>query len=64
MEYQRISADCHIDLIWLPAELFTENASAELKDRMPYVTDSERGPVWVSKKGTACTGSSRLVDRR
>ncbi|MCZ6868598.1 MAG: amidohydrolase family protein [Gammaproteobacteria bacterium] len=52
MEYQRISADCHIDLIWLPAELFTENASAKLKDRMPYVTESERGPTWVSKKGS------------
>ena len=51
MQYQRISADCHIDLIWLPPELFSSNASAELKDRMPYVTDSERGPVWVSKKG-------------
>jgi predicted TIM-barrel fold metal-dependent hydrolase len=51
MEYQRISADCHIDLIWLPPELFTENAHADLKDRMPYVTDSDRGPVWVSKKG-------------
>ena len=37
MRYHRISADCHIDLPWLPADLFTSNASAALKDRMPYV---------------------------
>jgi len=46
-----ISADCHVDLIWLPPELFTANAKAELADRMPYVTDGEDGPVWVSRKG-------------
>jgi len=46
-----ISADCHIDLIWLPPDLFTGNARAALKDRMPYVTHSEEGPLWVSKKG-------------
>lgn len=46
-----ISADCHIDLIWLPPDLFTANARAALKDRMPYVTDSEDGPLWVSRKG-------------
>jgi hypothetical protein len=28
MEYTRISADCHIDLPFLPPELFTSNASA------------------------------------
>ena len=42
MQYKVISADCHIDLIWLPPDLFTANASKELKDRMPYVTDGEK----------------------
>jgi len=51
MEYHIISADCHIDLIWLPPELFFENASAAMKERMPYVRESEDGPVWVSKQG-------------
>ena len=51
MQYQVISADCHIDLIWLPPDLFTVNASNGLKDRMPYVTDGEKGPVWVSRGG-------------
>ena len=35
--YNRISADCHLDLIWLPPDLFTSEAPANLKDRMPYV---------------------------
>ena len=51
MHYTRISADCHIDLFWLPPDLFTSNASAALKDRMPYVTDGPKGPTWVTKKG-------------
>jgi predicted TIM-barrel fold metal-dependent hydrolase len=51
MRYSRISADCHIDLCWLPPDLFTSNASAAMKDRMPYVTDGPKGPVWVTKKG-------------
>ena len=51
MQYKVISADCHIDLIWLPPDLFTANASRELKDRMPFVTDGEKGPVWVSNSG-------------
>jgi len=28
MRYTRISADCHIDMPWLPPDLFTANASA------------------------------------
>lgn len=52
MEYKVISADGHIDLIWLPPDLFTSNASAAMKDRMPYVTDSDDGPIWVSNKGS------------
>jgi predicted TIM-barrel fold metal-dependent hydrolase len=51
MEYKCISADCHIDLIWLPPDLFTKNASAALKDRMPFVTGGPDGPVWVTKAG-------------
>jgi uncharacterized protein len=51
MKYEVISADCHIDLVWLPPDLFTSNARAELKDRMPYVVDSSKGLRWVSKNG-------------
>ena len=51
MEYRVISADCHIDLPWLPPDLFTANATKALKDRMPFVTDGDKGPHWVSNSG-------------
>ena len=51
MRYNRISADCHLDMPWMPPALFTENASNELKERMPYVTDGPDGPMWVTKSG-------------
>ena len=51
MKYEVISADCHVDLIWLDPELFVKNARAEFKDRMPYVTDGPKGPIWVTKAG-------------
>src|SRR5216110_2342909 len=53
MWYEMISADCHIDLCWLPPDLFTANASVGLRDRMPYVTDGPKGPAWVTSKGAA-----------
>src|SRR6201993_3515412 len=53
MKYDVISADSHIDPIWLPPDLFTENASAALRDRMPYVTSGERGEEWVTKSGAS-----------
>ena len=37
-----ISGDCHVDIPWLPEDLFTSNAPAHLKDRMPYVRDTDR----------------------
>src|SRR6266536_2547458 len=51
MRYDVISADCHVDLCWLPPDLFTSRASGAMRDRMPYVTDGPKGPVWVTKKG-------------
>jgi predicted TIM-barrel fold metal-dependent hydrolase len=53
MQYKVISADCHIDLIWLPPDLFTANAGAAFKDRMPYVTEGPRGREWVTKSGAS-----------
>jgi len=49
--YSRISADSHIDMPWMPNDLFTSNASAKLKDRMPYVVDGPDGPHWTCKNG-------------
>jgi uncharacterized protein len=52
MRYEMISADCHIDLVWLPADLFTSGATAALRDRMPCVAEGPKGPVWVTRKGS------------
>ena len=51
MRYEVISADCHVDLCWLPPDLFTTNASAALRERMPYVEDTPAGPMWKTKQG-------------
>ncbi len=42
-----ISADDHIDLQYLPAELFTERLPSSLRHRAPAVVEAEDGPVWV-----------------
>ena len=51
MQYRRISADCHLDLPWLPADLFTSQATRELKDRMPFVEETDQGKRWMTKAG-------------
>ena len=53
MEYDRISADSHIDLCWMPPTLFVDEATAAMKDRMPHVVDGPDGPFWTSKNGTS-----------
>ena len=53
MRYEMISADCHIDLCWLPPDLFVENASSAWKDRMPYVTEGPKGPAWTTRQGAS-----------
>ena len=53
MHYEVISAGCHVDLCWLPSDLLTANASAALRDRMPYVTDGPDGKLWTTKRGAS-----------
>jgi uncharacterized protein len=54
MTHQRaISADSHIDLSWLPATLFVDNASADFRNRMPFVEDSPEGPRWTTRSGVS-----------
>jgi uncharacterized protein len=47
MEYRIISADDHIDLRWLPKELFTERLPARLRKRGPRVEETENGAYWT-----------------
>jgi uncharacterized protein len=49
--YPIISADCHIDLPWMPPELFVDEASPAMRDRMPFVAQCEDGLRWVSNSG-------------
>jgi predicted TIM-barrel fold metal-dependent hydrolase len=51
MHYKRISADCHLDMIWLPPDLFTSEAPAAQKDKMPHVAATPEGPRWVARNG-------------
>src|SRR4051794_27026350 len=53
MQYRRISADCHLDMIWLPPDLFTSQAPRHLKDRMPFVADGPQGKEWVAHNGAS-----------
>ena len=48
MDYTFVSADCHMDLSWLPGDLFSANAPAHLVDRVPRVVES---PTKESKYG-------------
>ncbi|MQF68948.1 amidohydrolase [SAR202 cluster bacterium AD-804-J14_MRT_500m] len=47
MDYNIISGDGHIDLAWLPHDLFVSNAPEEYKSRMPMVAETEEGPRWM-----------------
>ena len=52
MQYRRISADCHLDMLWLPPDLFTSNASSKMRDLMPYVAENSDGVKrWTDNSG-------------
>ena len=44
-----ISGDCHIDIPWLPADLFTSKSPAHLRDRMPRVVETSDGKQWFTE---------------
>src|SRR5262245_64572210 len=47
MAYRFISADDHIDLRWLPRDLWTTRLPARLRDRGPRVIENEKGAFWT-----------------
>jgi predicted TIM-barrel fold metal-dependent hydrolase len=48
MDYKMISADDHIDLGYLPPDLWTSRLPASLRDRAPHIEDrDEAGEFWV-----------------
>src|SRR3954451_20644431 len=51
-QYRRVSADCHLALLWLPPDLFTSNASSKHKEQMPYVAEQpDVTKVWTDIPG-------------
>src|SRR5205085_3356685 len=51
MMYRRISADCHIDLPWLPPDLFVSEAPQSLRSLMPYVVHETDRSYWTTHDG-------------
>lgn len=51
MKHRAISGDSHIDMSWLPPELFVSQAPADFRDRMPFVEDTPKGPRWTTHSG-------------
>jgi predicted TIM-barrel fold metal-dependent hydrolase len=47
MDYRIISADDHIDMQWLPKDLWQKRAPAAWRERAPKVVDTADGPYWV-----------------
>ena len=46
IKHRFISADDHIDLRWLPRDLWIERLPARLRQRGPRVVDTEKGAYW------------------
>lgn len=47
MEYRIVSADDHIDMQWLPKDLWQKRVPAAWRERAPRVVDTPEGPCWV-----------------
>jgi predicted TIM-barrel fold metal-dependent hydrolase len=45
--YRFISADDHIDLRWLPKDLWTARLPAKLRDNGPRVVENDKGAFWT-----------------
>ena len=51
MEYNVISADSHVDMSWLPGQLFVEkNSQPHLQDLMPRIIETPEGLQWIAEK--------------
>src|SRR5215510_11284467 len=46
MEYRIVSADDHIDLQWLPKDLWQKRVPGQWRERSPRVADTPDGPYW------------------
>jgi predicted TIM-barrel fold metal-dependent hydrolase len=49
MAYNLISADGHVDLRFLPGDVFVANAPAKWKDQVPRIVETDQGPRWYAE---------------
>src|SRR6185369_17979424 len=73
MEYHIISADDHIDMPWLPKDLWQRRVPAQWRERAPRVADTADGPYWMcgedrwdawgGRKGAALGGRRSALER-
>ena len=58
MAYEIISADTHMDLRWLPSDLFVSRAPEAQKPHMPNVQMLDRGNYWFVQGSEFCAVGS------
>ena len=61
---QFISADNHLDLLWMPADTWQRRLPAHLREAGPKVVETERGSFWQYEgelHGVAADGSSNAA---
>ena len=46
MEYQVISGDSHVDMTWMPGDLWVANAPPRFQETAPRVVETNAGPRW------------------
>jgi len=68
MEYTYISADNHLDIAWLPADLWQKRVASRFRDQAPKVVETPNGSAWAwegDTHGESAAGSSnaRLRER-
>jgi predicted TIM-barrel fold metal-dependent hydrolase len=51
MQYNIISADGHVDLRFMPGDVFTSRAPAKWKEQVPQIADTPEGPRWYAEGG-------------
>src|SRR5262245_9635644 len=60
MKYTSISADNHLDLLWMPRDTWQKRLPARLRDAGPKVVETDNGSFWEcegSVHGPAADGS-------
>src|ERR1043166_2330968 len=44
--YKYISADNHLDIVWLPRNLWQDRVEAKYRERAPNVVETDKGTFW------------------